>query len=463
MNDPLRGGPSVRRTMLRRRLRVGLLAVVRGPAVLAVAAAGLALVLVAPVAVFLLGVIVNRLLGPRNDTGYTLLALGGDVLVARYGVPWSLVGVRQLAGVTRRLSQSWLGVRIPDPYLPRSPGDLPKGVAQGITRMLNDPATWRDLLWMVVNAAVGWVLAMAPAALFGVGVVALVDSVGAPFPALMATGASHTVLAGAGAHLDASARLLRRLLEAGLFGAGALLLSVWVAPVLFRAYFGLASSLLGPRGDVEMALRVQHLAQTRAESVDTSAAEIRRIERDLHDGTQARLVAMGMTLSAARDLLDTDQEATRRLLTDAVDASAKALAELRALIRGIHPPVLADRGLVDAVRALALDAALPVQVDADVHRRPSPPVESAAYFAVSELLANASKHSGAQQVRVGIGHPNGKLCIEVADDGRGGVDASRGTGLRGIERRLAVFDGELTISSPAGGPTAIRMEIPCEL
>lgn len=212
-----------------------------------------------------------------------------------------------------------------------------------------------------------------------------------------------------------------------------------------------------------MAQRVRHLAETRAESVDTSAAEIRRIERDLHDGTQARLVAMGMTLSAARDLLDTDPEGSRRLLTDAVEASAKALAELRALIRGIHPPVLADRGLVDAVRALALDAALPVEVRAHLLGRPSAPVESAGYFAVSELLANAAKHANARHVRVDIGYSRGALRIEVADDGGGGIDPSRGTGVRGIERRLAVFDGIITTSSPQGGPSVVRMEIPCEL
>jgi signal transduction histidine kinase len=172
---------------------------------------------------------------------------------------------------------------------------------------------------------------------------------------------------------------------------------------------------------------------------------------------------MGMALGAAEDLLDTDPEATRKLLAEARQDSSKALAELRALVSGIHPPVLADRGLVDAIRALALDSASRVEVSADPIGRPSAPIESAAYFVVSELLANVTKHAEARRAWIDIRYADGRLAICVTDDGRGGADPRRGTGIRGIERRLAAFDGVLTLSSPSGGPTVVQLEIPCEL
>jgi signal transduction histidine kinase len=246
-------------------------------------------------------------------------------------------------------------------------------------------------------------------------------------------------------------------------GAALTALALWSAPLLLQAYGGLARAILGPREDPALAQRVRHLAETRSETIDASAAEIRRIERDLHDGAQARLVAMGMALGAAEDLLDTDPEATRKLLVEARQASSKALAELRALVSGVHPPVLADRGLVDAIRALALDSVPRVEVTADPIERPPAPVESAAYFAVSELLANVTKHAGARQAWIGIRYRQGILAIFVTDDGRGGADPARGTGIRGIERRLAAFDGMLALSSPPDGPTVVQLEIPCEL
>jgi signal transduction histidine kinase len=246
-------------------------------------------------------------------------------------------------------------------------------------------------------------------------------------------------------------------------GAALIALALWSGPLLLQAYGGLARVILGPREDLALAQRVRHLAETRAETIDASAAEIRRIERDLHDGAQARLVAMGMALGAAEDLLDTDPEATRKLLVEAREASGKALAELRALVSGVHPPVLADRGLVDAIRALALDSVPRVEVTADPIGRPPAPVESAAYFGVSELLANVTKHAEARQAWIDIRYRKGMLAICVSDDGRGGADPGRGTGLRGIERRLAAFDGVLALSSPPGGPTVVQLEIPCEL
>jgi signal transduction histidine kinase len=149
------------------------------------------------------------------------------------------------------------------------------------------------------------------------------------------------------------------------------------------------------------------------------------------------------------------------MLAEAKSSSVKALGELRDLVRGVHPPVLADRGLVDAVRALALDLPLPVHCGGGLDGRVPAAVESAAYFAVSELLANATKHARARRIWIEIGHTGGLLRIGVTDDGCGGADASAGTGLSGIERRLAAFDGVLAVSSPVGGPTIANLEIPC--
>ncbi|MBB2749027.1 UNVERIFIED_ORG: signal transduction histidine kinase [Microbispora rosea subsp. rosea] len=240
-------------------------------------------------------------------------------------------------------------------------------------------------------------------------------------------------------------------------------LGLWAGRRMLPAYGVFARSMLGPTRKAELALRVRHLARTRSDAIDTGAAEMRRIERDLHDGAQARLVAMGMTLDAASRLLHTSPAAAEALLAEAKDSSVRALAELRDLVRGIHPPMLADRGLSHAVHGLALDMPLRVHFAGELPGRPPAPVESAAYFAVSELLANVSKHAGADQVWIDISHAGGMLRIGVTDDGRGGVDPARGTGLRGVERRLAAFDGVLAVSSPPGGPTMATMEIPCAL
>ena len=197
--------------------------------------------------------------------------------------------------------------------------------------------------------------------------------------------------------------------------------------------------------------------------MDTSAAELRRIERDLYDGAQARLVAMGMDLGTVDALIEKDPAKARRLLTQARRSSAEALTELRDLVRGIHPPVLAERGLCDAVRALALRLPLASEVDVDMDGRAEAPVESAAYFAVSEVLTNAVRHSGAERLWVDLQHRDGMLRITVTDDGEGGARVGAGSGLTGVERRLGTFDGVLAVSSPAGGPTMVTMEISCAL
>jgi signal transduction histidine kinase len=217
--------------------------------------------------------------------------------------------------------------------------------------------------------------------------------------------------------------------------------------------------------DRERALegRVDVLTRTRRGALDAQEAEMRRVERDLHDGAQAQLVSLGMSLGMADELLDTDPDEARRLLIEARTSAAAALADLRSLVRGIYPPVLADRGFDGAIQALVLAIPLPVEASINLpDARLSPPVESAAYFAVAEALTNVVKHSGAKSAWIRVHCVDDKLLAEVGDDGNGGADPNRGTGLQGIERRLAAFDGTLHVSSPPGGPTTIRMEVPCE-
>jgi signal transduction histidine kinase len=299
---------------------------------------------------------------------------------------------------------------------------------------------------LAVNACVGLIVAIAPMGLVAAGLTWAFQGT-ALRPAAIPPPAFH----GSSPFVDF------------LLGAGCVALGLWAAPKVLQAYGGLTRSMLGPTGQAELALRVAHLAQTRADTIDTGAAAMRRIERDLHDGAQARLVAMGMTLDAADQLLEDNPAAARALLAEARESSAKALAELRNLVRGIHPPVLADRGLAEGVRALALDLPLRAHFASELTGRPPAPVESAAYFAVSELLANVSKHAHARQAWVDLRHEGGMLRIGVSDDGTGGADPARGTGLAGLERRLAAFDGVLAVSSPPGGPTVVNMEIPCAL
>ena len=246
---------------------------------------------------------------------------------------------------------------------------------------------------------------------------------------------------------------------AGLEGVALVAVGCLLAPRLltWSADFELAEQARA------LARRVDGLTRTRSDAAETAVAELRRIERDLHDGAQARLVALGMSLRAVEQLMGTNPEAALALVAEARETSSRALADLRDLVRGIYPPVLADRGLAEAVRNLALDAVIDVDVDVALPGGPPMPVAAAVYFAVAEALTNVVRHAGAGAVRVGLEHADGMLRASVTDEGRGGADVSRGTGLAGVERRLATFDGILRVSSPAGGPTNIAIEVPCAL
>lgn len=246
---------------------------------------------------------------------------------------------------------------------------------------------------------------------------------------------------------------------AGAEGLALLALGTWLAPQTFP----LIRRMVGGEPDAELSKRVARLTESRAVAVDTASADLRRLERDLHDGAQARLVALGMSLRAAERLIPTSPEAAMALVAEARESSVRALTELRELVRGVVPPVLADRGLADAVRALALDSPMHVETDIDLPGRVPAPVETACYFAVAEVLTNAAKHSGARDARVTMSHSGRLLRIEVTDFGLGGADPARGSGLAGVEKRLASFDGILAVGGPAGGPTIVVLEVPCVL
>jgi signal transduction histidine kinase len=278
--------------------------------------------------------------------------------------------------------------------------------------------------------------------------------IAASWPSL-AGGPGQAVMYGAVPVDSRSAALL-----AGAEASAFLAFGAWLVPRTIGAHL---RTLLARGTDPDLASRVQQLTETRGHAIDAATTELRRIERDLHDGAQARLVALGMNLRAVERMLPGSPQAALGLVAEARETSLRALNELRDLIRGIYPPVLADRGLGHAVRALALDAPLPTELDIDLPGRLTAPVESACYFAVAEALANTVKHSSARRVHIRIQHRAGTLRIEVADDGAGGADPARGTGLRGVERRLGTFDGILAVSSPPGGPTMIVMEVPCAL
>lgn len=378
----------------------------------------------------------------------SLIPLGVGV----YLVPATVMMVRRCADQSRRWAEQWSHIPIDSPYRRQA---APRGGfvdnARRTATLITDPATYRDVAWLVLNPIVGLGLAVLPATL----ILHSLWSFAYPFvwQSLAEAGDWYLIFPASRAVSVVALPL----------GVLSLFVGVWAAPVLLRVHGRFTRWLLGPPSGAELASRVEHLARTRSEAVDTQAAELRRIERDLHDGAQARLVAMGMTLSTAEQLLEADPQAARLLLAEARETSAKALHELRDLVRGIHPPVLADRGLVDAVRALALDSPLSVEVEAAYSGRLPLPIESAAYFAVSELLSNATKHAEARRVTVALHHSGDRLRITVTDDGRGGADLNEGTGLRGIARRLATFDGTLSLSSPQGGPTTATMEVPCEL
>jgi signal transduction histidine kinase len=365
-------------------------------------------------------------------------------------VPVMALVVRAVADYHRRLLAQWSGVAIASPYRPRPD-------AFGAWRMyrwvMSDPATWRDLLWLWASPYPAALLLIVPGALILSGTEGITG-----VPVLL-----YLLLDWYGYGVFWPMTNVVEALLSWPQGFAVLAAGLTLAPLGLRWFARFSGTLLGPTRAAALARRVEHLTQTRTETVDAQATELRRIERNLHDGAQARLVALSMKIGLAEELMGRDPDAAQRLMAQAREYSGQALEELRDLVRGIHPPVLAERGLDGAVRALALTLPVPVTVEIDVPGRPLAPLESAAYFAVAESLANAAKHARATRVSVLMQYHLGRLCIVVRDDGRGGADLAAGSGLRGIERRLAAFDGTMSVDSPPGGPTTVTMELPCVL
>ncbi len=457
------------RRPVRAGVRGGITATGRGLALAVLALAGLALLLIPVISLFLagLGILVlflDRPISVQRAVLILVLVTAGLGLGRLFAVR-ALLALRNLTRLTRRLAGEWAGVAIPESYLP--PPDRDRlTFREWLSWLAADPATWRDLAWTLLSPAATLVTAALPAITIVTGFLLTGSGLGRGFGSSSSSAAVSAKPGAVGlpnvptpvSHIHSAGAPLEVL-----FGLALVCLGVAVAPWLLRGYAGLARTLLAPTGQAELAQRVHHLAQTRTETIDSGANEIRRIERDLHDGAQARLVAVGMTLGAAEDLIDTSPAAARALLTEARAASVQALAELRALVRGIHPPVLADRGLADAIRALALDSGLRVEVTAGLPGRPPPPVESATYFAVSELLANVSKHAGTRQAWIDLRYERGMLRVDVTDDGSGAPAPAGGPRRRGLERRGAGVAGVRGGDPPAGGPTMATLEIPCAL
>ncbi|MCF3125520.1 sensor histidine kinase, partial [Streptomyces arenae] len=331
--------------------------------------------------------------------------LGGSRATARL-LPAPMRRLRRLADRQRALAEQWSGRAFPAPYraLPTATADDPAAAGLALRAQLagREGQVWRDRRWARLDPWVGGTVAFGPLALVLSGVWGLVTAV---FGARLCEEWGNIWYLFVPVHDWPTAVL------AGVLGVLQFPLALhWAAPRAVRLHEHWLRSMLTPsEGELraemaQMADRIDHLTTTRSAAMDTQMAEIRRIERDLHDGAQVRLVAMGMTLDAAEHLLESNPEAVRALLAEARENSAKALQELRDLVRGIHPPVLADRGLADAVRSLALISPLRTEVHAELPARPEPPVESAAYFAVAEILANAAKHSGAERAWIDIRH-----------------------------------------------------------
>jgi signal transduction histidine kinase len=375
-----------------------------------------------------------------------------SLVVLGAGIPLTLLAtalVRWFADLHRHWAADRLGEPVARPYRPVPEAGWPVR----LWASLRDPATWRDWAWLLVNAVTGWLTSGLSLLFFLGGFFYLL------YPLLYRLTPPEVFRTplGNGFRLHSVGQSF------ALVPLGPVLLLLWYATA--KPLAGLNArvirALLGGGEQARLRARVEQLATSRAETVDTQAGELRRIERDLHDGAQARLVSLGMSLGLAEQLLPGDPEAVQRLLAEAREATAGALAELRDLVRGIHPPVLADRGLDGALRALALVNPIPTTVEIRLPGRLPAPVESAAYFAATEALSNAIKHARAQHIGITVEFAAGTLTMGVRDDGRGGASIDAGTGLRGIARRLAAFDGTLTVDSPPGGPTEIRMSLPC--
>jgi signal transduction histidine kinase len=364
-----------------------------------------------------------------------LFLLGVPVLVA------TLLAAHGLARFELARLAAFTGVRVPARPLPALQRT---GWAGRLLERLRTAGLWKEAAYAVLLLPVGAVGAGLVVGLWAGGLALLALPV-------LAAGAAP----GAGVLGEVP---LVVLVAAGLV---CLLVAPWVARGWAAVDVALARWLLAPAAGELLAARVVTLEDTRARVVAAADAERRRIERDLHDGAQQRLVALAMSLGRARQKLDDDPDGARLLLDEAHGEAKHALAELRDLARGLHPAVLTDRGLDAALSALAARCPVPVDVEVDVAVRPSPTVEAVAYFVVAEALTNVAKHAHARSAAVVVRRDGDVLRVRVRDDGVGGARTALGTGLTGLADRVAAVDGDLTLSSPPGGPTELEVVLPC--
>ena len=372
---------------------------------------------------------------------YVVVALAGPVLL--------LWAVRGLGALQRARFRAVLGVEVAAPPRPAGGG---RPLLRPV-RAWRAPATWRQLGYHLLAMTGGTAGGLLVAVCWSAPLLAV------------------AYLAGRrGDGPGAAAGLGVAVLGAALLAAAMVRAAPWVARSVAEADEAAGRALLGPSRSEELVLRVEALARSRTEVVAATDAERRRIERDLHDGTQRRLVSLAMQLGMARANFADAPEPFRQVIEQAHDEATEALAELRQLVRGLHPAVLDDRGLDAALSGIAANAPLPVRLRVDVASRCAPGVEAVAYFVVSEALTNVAKHAGASRAEVTVERTGDRLRVVVADDGRGGATLDPdpaapanggGTGLRGLVQRAAAVDGTLTVDSPPGGPTAITVELPC--
>ncbi|MFK0174166.1 sensor histidine kinase [Streptomyces sp. NPDC090306] len=385
----------------------------------------------------------------------TTVSLGAGLLVTLLGIPVlaaALAGCRGFGALERARARGLLGLDVAPP----APLRVRKhGVVAWTGAVLKSGASWRALLYAVLQF---------PWAVFSFVVSVTLWSTGWSlltyplwfwvFP--MYGGQDGLQLYGDETH---SVYLNNpfEITVTALVGLLFTLATPWIVRALTTVDRVMVHGLLGPS---RLATRVVELESDRGVVVDTAAADLRRIERDLHDGAQARLVALAMDLGLAREKLSEDPEVAARMVDEAHGEVKTALKELRDLARGIHPAVLTDRGLDAALSSVASRCAVPVTVEVDLARRPAAAIEGIAYFTVSELLQNISKHSGARSASVDVWRAENRLMLQVVDDGTGGADVTAGSGLAGLAERLDAVDGILVVDSPAGGPTKVTAELP---
>jgi signal transduction histidine kinase len=352
-----------------------------------------------------------------------ITAIGTVAVIGAWLLPETVLLIRRIAGAKRSMAARWSGQEIPEAYQP-----ITGTIRDRLRTAIRDPSTFGDFRWMVADYGYGALVVLA-------------------LPLWLAGLPCDGVRCGLLGRRPVVLPLISRLAD---------LDAAWSA------------ALLAPSPRALLTERVEELTQTRAGAIAAHGAELRRIERDLHDGAQARLVALSMRIGLAKRAYDGDPQTARRLLDEAQEQAEEALAELRHIVRGIHPPILTDRGLAGAVRALAASSGLEVTVRADdLEAGPRAPaaVEAAAYFVVAEALTNASRHSGSSRAEVALTRTRAGVRVVARDEGKGGAvltgNDTGGTGLAGMRRRVAALDGTFTLTSPAGGPTVIDVELPC--